>query len=163
MAEENRRIRAPARVFQSQEAFLAAFEAGTLNEDVVVVVSHQGPKSNGMPELHKLTPYLGILQNKGFNVALLTDGRMSGASGKVLAAIHVTPEACAEGPISQIEDGDVVIIDAELGLLEVEAELANRDFKLQTVRSMSPAWDANCSLSFDGRWVLPRMEPQYLS
>ena len=80
MAEENRRIRAPARVFQSQEAFLAAFEAGTLNQDVVVVVSHQGPKSNGMPELHKLTPYLGILQNKGFKVALVTDGRMSGAS-----------------------------------------------------------------------------------
>lgn len=130
VAEENRRIRAPARVFQSQEAFLAAFEAGTLNQDVVVVVSHQGPKSNGMPELHKLTPYLGILQNKGFKVALVTDGRMSGASGKVLAAIHVTPEACAEGPISQIENGDIVIIDAELGLLEVEAELANRDFKI---------------------------------
>ena len=88
---------------------------------------------------------------------------MSGASGKVLAAIHVTPEACAEGPISQIEDGDVVIIDAELGLLEVEAELANRDFKTTDGWSMSPAWDANCSLSFDGRWVLPRMEPQYLS
>lgn len=129
VAEENRRIRAPAKVFQSQEAFLAAFEAGSLNQDIVVVVSHQGPKSNGMPELHKLTPYLGILQNKGFNVALLTDGRMSGASGKVLSAIHVTPEACAEGPISQIENGDIIIIDAERGLLEVEAELTNRKFK----------------------------------
>ena len=129
VAEENRSIRAPAKVFQSQEAFLAAFKAGTLNQDVVVVVSHQGPKSNGMPELHKLTPYLGILQNKGFKVALLTDGRMSGASGKVLSAIHVTPEACADGPISQIENGDIVIIDAERGLLEVEAVLANREFK----------------------------------
>lgn len=129
VAEENRRIRAPARVFQSQEAFLVAFEAGTLNQDVVVVISHQGPKSNGMPELHKLTPYLGILQNKGFKVALLTDGRMSGASGKVLSAIHVTPEACGRGPISQVENGDIIIIDAERGLLEVEAELENREFK----------------------------------
>lgn len=129
VAAENRRIRAPARVFHSQDAFLAAFEAGTLNQDVVVVVSHQGPKANGMPELHKLTPYLGILQNRGFKVALLTDGRMSGASGKVLAAIHVTPEACAEGPISRIENGDIVIIDAERGLLDVEAELVNREVK----------------------------------
>ena len=129
VAEENRRIRAPAKVFQSQEAFLAAFKAGTLNQDVVVVVSHQGPKSNGMPELHKLPPYLGILQNKGFKVAMLTDGRMSGASGKVLSAIHVTPEACADGPISQIENDDIVIIDAERGILEVEAVLANREFK----------------------------------
>ena len=109
--------------------FSGGIRSRNSNQDVVVVVSHQGPKSNGMPELHKLTPYLGILQNKGFKVALVTDGRMSGASGKVLAAIHVTPEARAEGPISQIENGDVVIIDAELGLLEVEAELANRDFK----------------------------------
>ena len=82
-----------------------------------------------MPELHRLTPPLGVLQDRGYKVALVTDGRMSGASGKVLSAIHVTPEACADGPISQIENNDIVIIDAERGLLEVEAVLANREFK----------------------------------
>lgn len=130
VAEENRRIRAPARVFQSQEDFHSAFEAGELEKDLVVVVTYQGPRSNGMPELHKLTPYLGTLQNKGYKVALLTDGRMSGASGKVLAAIHTTPEACAEGAIGLIRDEDTIEIDAELGKLEVIADLSARQPEL---------------------------------
>lgn len=130
VAEENRSIRAPARVFNSQEDFHSAFAAGELERDVVVVVAYQGPKSNGMPELHKLTPYLGTLQNKGFKVALLTDGRMSGASGKVLAAIHTTPEASAGGAISLIKDEDVIVIDTEVGKLEVKADLLSRQCEL---------------------------------
>ena len=97
----------------------AAFKAGELNRDVVAVVRFQGPKSVGMPELHKLTPALGVLQDRGFKVALLTDGRMSGASGKVPAAIHVTPEASDGGPISKVRDGDLIRLDAEKGTLDV--------------------------------------------
>ena len=93
-------VEAPARIFSDQDEVLAAFNAGELERDVVVVVRFQGPKANGMPELHKLTPSLGVLQDRGFNVALVTDGRMSGASGKVPAAIHVSPEALAGGPIA---------------------------------------------------------------
>ena len=114
---EHRVVEAPARVFHSQQGMLDAFRAGELNGDVVAVVRFQGPKSVGMPELHKLTPTLGILQDRGFKVALLTDGRMSGASGKVPAAIHVTPEACDGGPISKLRDGDIVRVDAEAGTL----------------------------------------------
>jgi phosphogluconate dehydratase len=112
-------IEAPARVFSSQDALEAAFRAGELNCDVVAVIRFQGPKANGMPELHRLTPSLAVLQKRGHRVALVTDGRMSGASGKVPAAIHVTPEAANGGPIARIEDGDMIRVDAERGVLEV--------------------------------------------
>ncbi len=113
-------IKAPARVFHSQQAFVDAFNNDELERDFVAVIRYQGPRANGMPELHKLTPYLGVLQNRGFKVALLTDGRMSGASGKVLAAIQVTPEAIAGGPIAAIRDGDVICIDAANGTIKVD-------------------------------------------
>ncbi|NJR78291.1 phosphogluconate dehydratase [Sphingomonas corticis] len=112
-------IEAPARVFADQLEVLEAFRNGELERDVVVVVRFQGPRANGMPELHKLTPPLGVLQNRGFKVALVTDGRMSGASGKVPAAIHVSPEALGGGPIGLVRDGDLVRLDAEAGTLEV--------------------------------------------
>ncbi len=112
-------IEAPARVFDSQEALHIAFNAGELNHDVVCVVRWQGPQANGMPELHKLTPPLAVLQGKGFKVALVTDGRMSGASGKVPAAIHVSPEAAAGGPLAKVRDGDVIRVDAVTGELKV--------------------------------------------
>ncbi len=108
-------IEAPCAVFSTQDDVLRAFKAGKLERDVVVVVRFQGPHANGMPELHKLTPALGVLQDKGFRVALLTDGRMSGASGKVPAAIHLTPEAALGGPIARLVDGDIVCIDAVTG------------------------------------------------
>ncbi len=120
--EEHYRITAPARVFESQEAFKRAFNKGELEKDFVAVLPHQGPAAIGMPELHKLTPYLGLLQNRGFKVALLTDGRMSGASGKVLAAIQVVPEAAHDGLIGRIRDGDMVSIDAASGELHVAAD-----------------------------------------
>jgi phosphogluconate dehydratase len=119
-------IEAPARVFDSQEGVQAAFKAGELDRDVVVVVRFQGPRANGMPELHKLTPPLGVLQDKGFKVALVTDGRMSGASGKVPAAIHVTPEALGGGPLALVQDGDVVRLCGHTGTLEVVADLSGR-------------------------------------
>jgi phosphogluconate dehydratase len=119
VAPERHVIEAPALVFNDQEEVQQAFKAGTLNRDVVVVVRFQGPKANGMPELHKLMPPLGVLQDKGFKVALVTDGRMSGASGKVPAAIHVTPEAAAGGAIGKIRDGDIVRVDGTAGRLEV--------------------------------------------
>ena len=115
--EENHLIEAPARIFDSQEDMLAAFDAGELERDVVVVVRFQGPQANGMPELHKLTPPLAVLQGRGFKVALLTDGRMSGASGKVPAAIHISPEALAGGPLAKLRDGDRVRLDAVSGEL----------------------------------------------
>ena len=110
-------IEAPCRVFSDQNDVLAAFKAGELERDVVVVVRFQGPASNGMPELHKLTPPLGVLQDRGFKVALVTDGRMSGASGKVPAAIHVSPEAKLGGPLARLRDGDVVRVSADTGEL----------------------------------------------
>ncbi len=123
-------VEAPARVFTTQEALLAAFKAGELDRDVVVVVRFQGPHANGMPELHKLTPPLAVLQGKGFRVALVTDGRMSGASGKVPAAIHCSPEALAGGPLARVRDGDVIRVDADAGVLQAlvdEAEWAARE------------------------------------
>jgi phosphogluconate dehydratase len=116
---QHRLVEAPAMVFHSQEAFMAAFKAGQLERDFVAVILFQGPRANGMPELHALTPALGILQDKGHHVALVTDGRMSGASGKVPAAIHVTPEALDGGKIGLVRDGDMVRLDAEAGILEV--------------------------------------------
>ncbi|HTN61761.1 MAG TPA: phosphogluconate dehydratase [Devosia sp.] len=114
---EHRVIEAPARVFHSQDGLQAAFKAGELNGDLIAVVRFSGPGAVGMPELHKLTPALGVLQDRGFKVALLTDGRMSGASGKVPAAIHMTPEAMDGGPISKIRDGDMIRLDANQGTL----------------------------------------------
>ena len=117
--KDHHHVEAPARVFDSQEALLAAFAAGEMERDLVCVVRWQGPHANGMPELHKLTPALGVLQDRGFKVALVTDGRMSGASGKVPAAIHVTPEAAAGGPLARVRDGDMIRVDADAGVLDV--------------------------------------------
>ena len=111
-------VEAPAIVFDSQEALQMAFKAGELERDFVAVVRFQGPHANGMPELHKLTPPLAVLQGRGFKVALVTDGRMSGASGKVPAAIHVSPEALAGGPLAKVRTGDVVRMDAVAGTLD---------------------------------------------
>ncbi len=127
VAAERWTIEAPAAVFSDQDAVLAAFKAGQLDRDVIVVVRFQGPRANGMPELHKLTPPLGVLQDKGFRVALVTDGRMSGASGKVPAAIHVTPEAAVGGPLALVRDGDVVRVCAVTGELSVATDLSARD------------------------------------
>jgi phosphogluconate dehydratase len=127
---EQRLVEAPARVFGDQSEFQAAFEAGELSDDLVAVVRYQGPKANGMPELHKLITPLGVLQDRGHRVALVTDGRMSGASGKIPAAIHVTPEAAADAsPIARVRDGDRVRLDADAGTIEVlvdHAEFAAR-------------------------------------
>ncbi|MEN5052616.1 phosphogluconate dehydratase [Brevundimonas naejangsanensis] len=114
---ENRIVEAPAAVFETQEDALQAFKDGKLNRDVVVVLRFQGPRANGMPELHSLSPALGVLQDKGFRVAFVTDGRMSGASGKTPAAIHVSPEALAGGPLAHVRDGDVIRLDPEAGVL----------------------------------------------
>ncbi|WP_299030895.1 phosphogluconate dehydratase [uncultured Sulfitobacter sp.] len=119
VAPEHRTVEAPVRVFSTQDDVKAAFKAGELTGDVIVVVRFQGPKANGMPELHSLTPLLAILQGRGQKVALVTDGRMSGASGKVPAAIHVCPEAVDGGPIAQLQDGDILRVDAETGVLEI--------------------------------------------
>jgi phosphogluconate dehydratase len=118
---EHRRVSAPAVVFDDQLDFLTAFGAGELDgRDFVAVIRYQGPAANGMPELHKLTPALGVLQDRGQKVAIVTDGRMSGASGKVPAAIHLTPEAALGGPLSRVRDGDVITLDADAGLLDIE-------------------------------------------
>ena len=119
-------IEAPCRVFETQAAVADAFKAGELDRDVVVVVRFQGPRANGMPELHKLTPPLGVLQDRGYKVALVTDGRMSGASGKVPSAIHCSPEALGGGPLSLLRDGDVVKVCAETGTLSTTADLYTR-------------------------------------
>jgi phosphogluconate dehydratase len=127
--EDRHVIEAPARVFDEQEDLLLAFQAGELERDFIAVVRWQGPRANGMPELHKLTPPLAVLQGRGFKVALVTDGRMSGASGKVPAAIHVSPEALGGGPLARVRDGDRIRMDAVAGTLEVrvpEAEWAAR-------------------------------------
>ena len=121
---EHHHILAPARVFDSQEALQVAYRAGDLNHDLVAVVRFQGPRANGMPELHQLTPPLANLQDLGFRVALVTDGRMSGASGKVPAAIHASPEAHGGGPLAKLQDGDLIELDAERGLLEVRVDPA---------------------------------------
>jgi phosphogluconate dehydratase len=122
--EEHLTIEAPARVFADQEAVLAAFKAGELDRDVIVVVRFQGPRANGMPELHKLTPSLGVLLDRGCKVALITDGRMSGASGKVPAAIHVSPEALCDGPIGKLRDGDIVRLCSRTRVLSAKVEPA---------------------------------------
>ena len=121
VAPERHVIEAPARIFHSQDAVKAAFKAGEFTSDTIVVVRFQGPQANGMPELHSLTPTLSVLQDRGLKVALVTDGRMSGASGKVPAAIHVSPEAAAGGPLARLRDGDIVRLDAVSGTLTVLA------------------------------------------
>ncbi|HPX88903.1 MAG TPA: phosphogluconate dehydratase [Methylophilaceae bacterium] len=123
-------IEAPAIVFDAQEELLAAFDRGELEKDFVAVVRFQGPKANGMPELHKLTPPMAVLQNKGFMVAIVTDGRMSGASGKIPAAIHLTPEASAGGPLAKVRTGDIIRLNATVGMVNVlvdEDEWAERE------------------------------------
>lgn len=130
-------IEAPVRLFDSQEALLAAFAAGEMEKDLVCVVRWQGPRANGMPELHKLTPPLAVLQGRGFKVALVTDGRMSGASGKVPAAIHVSPEAAAGGPIAKLRDGDRVRLDAPAGT--IEALVDAREWAAREAAVMPPA------------------------
>jgi len=125
--EERWLIEAPARCFSDQDAVLEAFKAGELDRDCAVVVRFQGPRANGMPELHKLTPTLGVLQDRGHKVALITDGRMSGASGKVPAAIHVSPEALPDGPLARVRDGDLIRLDGRNGTLEaLDVDLASR-------------------------------------
>jgi len=168
VAPEFRRIEAPARVFESQDALLDAFKADELIGDFVAVVRGQGPRANGMPELHKLTPTLAALQDRGQRVALLTDGRMSGASGKVLAAIHVTPEAADAGALAKLHAGDIVRIDAEAGTMDAlvdAAEWASRTHAKPALaanrighgrelfalmrRNVSPAEQGACSLFMD--------------
>ena len=135
-------VEAPARVFESQEAMLAAFKAKEMERDMICVVRWQGPQANGMPELHKLTPPLAILQGKGFKVALVTDGRMSGASGKIPAAIHVSPEAAAGGPLAKVRTGDVIRLDAVAGTLQVLVD--ESDWAARTTDTMPQALrDAN--------------------
>jgi phosphogluconate dehydratase len=161
---ERRVIEGPAVVFNNQTELQDAFKTGKLERDFVAVVRYQGPKANGMPELHKLTPPLGVLQDRGFKVALVTDGRMSGASGKVPAAIHVTPEALDGGVIGKIRDGDIIRIDATNGMLEVladEAELASRDPEVPDLsanrhgmgRELFEVFRKNASYSYDGATV----------
>ncbi|MDF1690881.1 MAG: phosphogluconate dehydratase [Zhongshania sp.] len=133
---EHRVVQAPAVVFEQQEDVQAAFERGELERDFIAVVRFQGPKANGMPELHKLTPYLGILQERGFKVALVTDGRMSGASGKIPAAIHLYPEAIAGGPIAKIQDGDMLILDADNHLLDILID--EKEWQQRSPASYSP-------------------------
>ena len=119
---EHRKVTAPARVFQNQNDVKAAFKAGELDKDVVIVVRFQGPRASGMPELHSLSPILGGLQDRGFKVALVTDGRMSGATGKFPAVIHLCPEALTGGPITKIRDGDIINLDADAGTIEISSE-----------------------------------------
>jgi len=126
-------VEAPCRIFDDQDQVTAAFKAGELDRDVIVVVRFQGPKANGMPELHKLTPSLGVLQDRGFTVALVTDGRMSGASGKVPAAIHISPEAIAGGPIAKLRDGDIVRLCAERGEIVALVDAAEWDAREDAV------------------------------
>lgn len=130
-------IEAPAIVFHDQDDVRKAFERGELNRDFIAVVRFQGPQANGMPELHKLTPTLSVLQDRGHRIALLTDGRMSGASGRVPAAIHVTPEAQANGPISRIRDGDIVRLDAVHGRLEVLVDAADFEARVPATADLS--------------------------
>ena len=139
VAPENQVVEAPAMVFDSQEGLGEAFQAGRLTKDFVAVVRFQGPRANGMPELHQLTPTLGLLQDRGLKVALVTDGRMSGASGKVPAAIHVTPEAAEGGTLARIRDGDVIRLDPRTGTLAVIANAAD----LAARAPMAPDLSAN--------------------
>jgi phosphogluconate dehydratase len=169
VAGEHQRIEAPAAVFDSQHEFLSAFRRGELYRDVVAVIRYQGPSANGMPELHKLIPALGALLDRGHQVALVTDGRMSGASGKVPAAIHLTPEAAAGGPVARIRDGDLVRIDAASGALEAlvsDEELGARPAQghppddaawAGTGRELFATFRRNVGATERGASVIPRL------
>jgi phosphogluconate dehydratase len=146
---EHRRIEAPAMVFDDQDALLDAFQTGRLDGDFVAVVRFQGPRANGMPELHSLTPTLGVLLDRGQRVALVTDGRMSGASGKVPAALHVTPEAMEGGPLARIRDGDIIRLDADAGVLEAVVDPA-------VLRGRAPATSVGVNQGF-GRELFDHM------
>ena len=163
VAPERHIVEAPARVFHDQDAVKAAFKAGEFTEDTVIVVRFQGPKSNGMPELHGLTPTLAVLQDRGLKVALVTDGRMSGASGKVPSAIHVCPEAADDGPIARIRDGDIIRLDATKGLIEVKGvDLSTREPAVADLtgngtgvgRELFAAFRANVGMATDGAGVV---------
>ncbi len=152
-------IEAPAMVFDSQQQLQDAFRAGALARDVVAVVRFQGPKANGMPELHKLMPPLGVLQDRGHRVALVTDGRLSGASGKVPAAIHVTPEAADGGPIARVRDGDMVRVDAVTGSLQVLVDAAEWDARTPATADLSGnEWGIGRDLFTNFRRVVGRAE-----
>jgi len=157
-------ITAPAIVFDSQDDMLAAFKAGDLEKDAIIVVRFQGPSANGMPELHKLTPSLGVLQDKGFHVALVTDGRMSGASGKVPAAIHVSPEAAQGGGLARVETGDVITLNATTGELSIDVDIKSfetrplsvfkpNDPRLGFGRDLFKAFRQNCHTAEDGAGI----------
>jgi phosphogluconate dehydratase len=137
VAPEHRVVTAPAVVFDDQADFLAAFDAGELSGDLVAVLRYQGPRAIGMPELHKLTPALGVLQDRGHKVALVTDGRMSGASGKIPAAIHLTPEAAADGPLTRVRDGDIITVDANAGTLTLH--VPDDEFATRTPTGRAPS------------------------
>lgn len=143
VSESHQKVTAPAIIFHEQTDLYRAFEAGELERDFIAVVRYQGPRANGMPELHKLTPYLALLQDKGFKVALVTDGRMSGASGKVPAAIHLSPEAAAGGAIAAIQEGDMIELDAEAGILRVlldDPTLAAREVVMPDLSHNQSGW-----------------------
>lgn len=127
VAAEDHYIKAPARIFESQHDVEKAYQAGELNRDLIIVVRHNGPAANGMPELHKLMPILGNVMKAGFKTALVTDGRLSGASGKVPAAIHMTPESAKGGPLARLQDGDIIVLDAQQGTIMCQSELEDRD------------------------------------
>ncbi|MEW2017876.1 phosphogluconate dehydratase [Rhodococcus sp. NPDC076796] len=155
VAPEHRVVSGPARVFDDQADFLAAFDAGLLDTDFVAVLRYQGPQANGMPELHKLTPALGILQDRGRSVALITDGRMSGASGKVPAAIHLTPEAASGGPIAKILDGDMITVDSLGGTLSIDVPLAEFEARPVTGRVLdADEWSSTGRDLFSGMRAL---------
>jgi phosphogluconate dehydratase len=138
VAPEHRQVRAPAIVFDTQEDLVAAHKRGELQRDFIAVVRHQGPRANGMPELHRLTPVLGALQDQGFRVALVTDGRMSGASGKVPMVIHLSPEVMMGGPVGRVRDGDVIALDAEAGTLMAEVSAAEWEAREVAVEAHDP-------------------------
>ena len=163
VAEERHIVEAPARVFHTQEAVKDAFKAGEFTTDTIIVVRFQGPKSNGMPELHGLTPTLSVLQDRGLKVALVTDGRMSGASGKVPSAIHVCPEAADNGPIARVRDGDIIRLDATKGVIEVKGvDLSTREPATADLsgngtgvgRELFAAFRANVGLAAEGAGVV---------
>ncbi len=158
--EDRHVIEAPARVFDSQEDLHTAFNAGELDRDVICVVRWQGPQANGMPELHKLTPPLSVLQGKGFKVALVTDGRMSGASGKVPAAIHVSPEAASGGPLAKVRDGDVILLNSLTG--ELRVLLSDADWAARPVADMPEALRDSNALGM-GRELFSDMRRQALT
>ena len=139
---ENRVVEASAILFNDQSELIAAYKRGELNRDFVAIVRFQGPSANGMPELHKLTPPLAVLQGRGHRVALVTDGRMSGASGKVPAAIHVCPEALGGGPLAKVRDGDLIRLDADAGTLQAQVPQEAWDARVPAPRPATLADEA---------------------